>query len=64
MPCTLLPQGDGQELCRLLMPDGAETLAVVGNGPLTDASRADIATADSVLRFNELNNWRAPVACD
>mmetsp|Transcript_18498 Transcript_18498/g.55785 ORF Transcript_18498/g.55785 Transcript_18498/m.55785 type:complete len:425 (-) Transcript_18498:1894-3168(-) len=52
-----LLQGDGKELCRLLMPEGAESLAVVGNGPITDANRADIEAAGSVIRFNEMNSW-------
>lgn len=39
------------------MPEGAESLAVVGNGPITDANRADIEAAGSVIRFNEMNSW-------
>lgn len=51
-----LEKGNVEEMCRLLLPEGAETIAIVGNGPLTDRNRAAIAEADSVLRFNELNN--------
>lgn len=51
-----LLQGNVAEMCRLLLPEGAETVAIVGNGPLTDKSRAAIAEADMVLRFNALNN--------
>lgn len=41
----------------MLLPKGAETLAIVGNGPITDKDRANIEAADSVLRFNEVNSW-------
>jgi hypothetical protein len=51
-----LYQGNAAEMCRLLLPTGAQTLAIVGNGPLSDVNRAAMADADSTLRFNELNN--------
>ena len=35
------------------------TIAVVGNGPLSDLQRAQVAASDVVLRFNKLSNRRA-----
>lgn len=55
-----LYQGNAAEMCRLLLPTGAQTLAIVGNGPLSDVNRAAMAHADSTLRFNELNNRLHP----
>ena len=36
------------------------TIAVVGNGPLSDLQRAQVAASDVVIRFNKLSNRRAP----
>lgn len=61
-----LLRGDGKALCTVIAPAGAKAVAVVGNGPLTDDSRADIAAADAILRFNEMNNrwaWRPGWRC-
>ena len=40
-------------------PEGPKTVAVVGNGPLSDADRDHINSPamDVVMRFNRLNNW-------
>ena len=51
-----LLRGDSKTLCAAIAPPGAMSLAVVGNGPLTDESRRQIAAADVILRFNEMNN--------
>jgi hypothetical protein len=51
-----LLRGDGKALCAAIAPPGVTSLAVVGNGPLTDESRRQIAAADVILRFNEMNN--------
>lgn len=51
-----LLRGDGKALCAAIAPRGVTVLAVVGNGPLTDESRRQIAAADVILRFNEMNN--------
>ena len=51
-----LLRGDGGKLCRLILPDAAAAVAVVGNGPLNDTSRPKIAESDVIIRFNELNN--------
>jgi hypothetical protein len=51
-----LHQGNAAEMCRLLLPTGAQTPAIIGNGPLSDVDRAAMADADSTLRFNELNS--------
>ena len=37
----------------------ARTIAVVGNGPLSDLQRSQIAVSDIVIRFNKLNNRQA-----
>ena len=38
------------------MEPGTRSIAVVGNGPLQHAQRAEIQTFDKVVRFNALNN--------
>lgn len=38
-------------------------VAVVGNGPLSDADREDIGACDGVVRFNLLNNLRWGLEC-
>ena len=38
-------------------PNGPRTVAVVGNGPLSDADARRIHSMDLVLRINRLNNW-------
>jgi len=35
---------------------GGGRLAVVGNGPITEEQRAEIELADTVVRFNAMNN--------
>ena len=53
------PVGSAAALCGAL---GAGSVALVGNGPLTPGQRAGIAAAGAVVRFNAVNNWRAPPA--
>ena len=40
---------------------GPRTVAVVGNGPLTEADARRVNGMDLVVRFNRLNNWWAGV---
>jgi hypothetical protein len=58
-----LLQGDGPALCATVAPPGQKTIAVVGNGPLTDESRKQIAASDAIVRFNEMNNRWVCVFC-
>ena len=51
------PLGSATQLCNAL---GGGSVALVGNGPLMPAQRAEIAAAGAVVRFNAVNNWRAP----
>ena len=41
---------DSNPMCRPLRDQLPRTFAVVGNGPLTEQNRADIARCDKVLR--------------
>lgn len=40
----------------------ATRIAVVGNGPLTDSQRDEIASSDMVVRFNKMNNRQARIS--
>lgn len=40
------------------------TVAVVGNGPLSEHDRRDINNSDYVIRFNDLKNFRDGERCD
>lgn len=42
--------------CAAFYTRPVKTVALVGNGPLTEAQRLDIEAADLVIRFNKLNN--------
>ena len=48
--------GDPKAVCAAIAPANATTLAIVGNGPLSEAQRAQIAGLDRVVRFNAMNN--------
>ena len=50
------PVGSLDALCDIIAPAGVHKLAIVGNGPLTDAQRHLIQASDRVLRFNAVNN--------
>lgn len=39
-------------------------IALVGNGPLTEAQRLEVAASDLVIRFNKMNNRCLFVYCD
>lgn len=59
---TIVPKapflwGSGGQLCGVL--NASASIALVGNGPITDAQRAEINAAGRVLRFNALNNRSA-----
>jgi len=47
--------GSAAQFCEALGESGS--VALVGNGPLTPAQRAQIASAGRVVRFNAVNNW-------
>ena len=49
------PVGSAAQFCEALGESGS--VALVGNGPLTPAQRAQIASAGRVVRFNAVNNW-------
>ncbi len=53
-----LLRGANKALCASVAPPGGKAVAIVGNGPLADASRQEIAAADAIVRFNEMNNRR------
>ena len=48
--------GSHSGLCESVAPANASTLAIVGNGPLTQEQRRQIAGMDRVVRFNAANN--------
>ena len=51
------PVGSAAQFCEALGESGS--VALVGNGPLMPAQRAQIASAGRVVRFNAVNNWCA-----
>lgn len=51
------PVGSAAQFCEAL--GESSSVALVGNGPLTPAQRAQIASAGRVVRFNAVNNWCA-----
>jgi len=47
------------------LADPVQSIAVVGNGPITAYQRRQIDATDVVIRFNKLDNWcaaRQPVS--
>ena len=51
--------GSSEGLAQALQAGSSKTVAVVGNGPISDRQRADISGADLVVRFNAMNNRQA-----
>jgi hypothetical protein len=41
------------------LADPVQSIAVVGNGPITAYQRRQIDATDVVIRFNKLDNWCA-----
>ena len=50
------PHGSAQGFRTAVFGEGIKNVAIVGNGPLTTAQRAEIRAADRVVRFNAMNN--------
>lgn len=57
---AIWPHGSAEGFAAALGAGHIQRVAVVGNGPVTDAQRQDIATADRVIRFNAMNNRYLP----
>lgn len=51
--------GSQPGMCAAMAPPQSGSVAIVGNGPLTDAQRQMIRRQDRVVRFNALNNMCA-----
>ena len=48
--------GSAEGLAKALRSHSSKSVAVVGNGPISDRQRAEIGEADIVVRFNAMNN--------
>lgn len=51
--------GSSQGLSEALQANKSKTVAVVGNGPISDKQRLKISEADIIVRFNAMNNRSA-----
>ncbi|KAK9805097.1 hypothetical protein WJX73_006552 [Symbiochloris irregularis] len=56
--------GSLDAMCEALAPADARSIAIVGNGPLTEQQRHLIQKADRVMRFNAANNMLAKERVD
>ena len=48
--------GSAEGLAKALHAHKSRSVAVVGNGPISDTQRAQVGEADIVVRFNSMNN--------
>ena len=48
--------GSLEAMCAALAPEHVRTVAIVGNGPLTQEQRELIRAKDRIMRFNAVNN--------
>lgn len=48
--------GSAEGLAKAVHAHSSRSVAVVGNGPISDRQRAQVGEADIVVRFNAMNN--------
>ncbi|KAK9788855.1 hypothetical protein WJX73_009926 [Symbiochloris irregularis] len=57
MLTPLGPSPPFNPLCQAVTRSNASSIAIVGNGPLSQKDRDDIQRCDVIVRFNLMNNW-------
>ena len=48
--------GSAEGLAKAVHAHSSRSVAVVGNGPISERQRAQVGEADIVVRFNAMNN--------